>query len=58
MLGEINDHRLVQHSGGMPGTRSMLARFPEDGLTIVMLMNLDDVDIFPLMRGVAMRYLQ
>ena len=58
MLGDINGHRVVHHSGGMPGTRAMLARFPDDGLTIILLMNLDDVDVFPLMRDVATRYLQ
>jgi CubicO group peptidase (beta-lactamase class C family) len=57
MLGDVDGHKLVHHSGGMPGTRAMLAKFIDDGLTIVMLMNLDDVDIFPLMRGVATQYL-
>jgi CubicO group peptidase (beta-lactamase class C family) len=44
-LEAIGGHRAVHHSGGMPGARSMFARFPDQGLTIIILTNLDDVDI-------------
>ena len=57
MLGERSGHRYVQHSGGMPGTRANLSRFVDLDLTIIMLMNLDDVDIEPIVAGVARRYL-
>ena len=57
MLGERSGHRYVQHSGGMPGTRANLSRFVDLDLTIIMLMNLDDVDIEPIVAGVASRYL-
>ena len=56
VLGSRNGVKYVQHSGGMPGTRANLSRF-ENGLTIIMLMNLDDVDIEPVVAGVAARYL-
>lgn len=56
MLGSTNGVKYVQHSGGMPGTRANMSRF-ENGLTIIMLMNLDDVDIEPVVAGVAARYL-
>jgi D-alanyl-D-alanine carboxypeptidase len=56
MLGDRKGHRYVQHHGGMPGTRATLSRF-ENGLTIIMLMNLDDVDIEPIVAGVAAKYL-
>jgi CubicO group peptidase (beta-lactamase class C family) len=56
MLGSRNGVKYVQHSGGMPGTRANLSRF-ENGLTIIMLMNLDDVDIEPVVAGVAAQYL-
>ena len=57
MLGERNGHRYVQHSGGMPGTRANLSRFLDQELTIILLMNLDDVDIEPIVAGVAAQYL-
>ena len=57
MLGARNGHRYVQHSGGMPGTRANLSRFVDLELTIIMLMNLDDVDIEPVVAGVAAQYL-
>ena len=56
MLGDRNGHRYVQHAGGMPGTRANLSRF-ENGLTIILFMNLDDVDVEPIVAGVAAQYL-
>jgi CubicO group peptidase (beta-lactamase class C family) len=57
MLGSRSGHRYVQHSGGMPGTRANFSRFTDQELTIILLMNLDDVDIEPIVAGVAARYL-
>jgi CubicO group peptidase (beta-lactamase class C family) len=56
-LGSIKGHRLVHHSGGMPGARAEFARFVDDRLTIIVLMNLDDVDVDSIMRGIAVIYL-
>lgn len=56
MLGSRNGVDYVAHSGGMPGARANLSRF-ENGLTIILLMNLDDVDIEPVVAGVARQYL-
>ena len=56
ILGTRSGHRFAHHSGGMPGTRADLTRY-ENGLTIILLMNLDDVDIEPIVAGVAARYL-
>ena len=55
--GSFRGHRLVHHSGGMPGARSSFARFPDDRLSIVVLMNLDDVDVETIVQGVAELYL-
>jgi hypothetical protein len=41
----------------MPGFRAGFARFVDDRLTIVVLMNLDDVDLDSIVRGVAAFYL-
>ena len=57
MLGDVDGHRLVHHSGGMPGARADIARFVDDGVTIILIMNLDDVDINPIVAGVAKLYL-
>ena len=57
MFADVGGHRLVHHPGGMPGARADLARFVDDGLTIIVIMNLDDVDINAIVRGVATLYL-
>jgi len=41
----------------MPGFRAGFARFVEDRLTVIVLMNLDDVDIDSILNGVAALYL-
>ena len=57
MFATVAGHRLVHHPGGMPGFRSDIARFVDDGLTIIVLMNLDDVDIDALIEVLASIYL-
>ena len=47
----------VQHTGGMPGTRAGFVKYLEDRLTIIVLMNLDDVDIEAIVGGLAALYL-
>ncbi len=49
--------RLVHHRGGMPGFRADIARLVDAGLTVIVLMNLDDGDIDTIVRGVAALYL-
>lgn len=56
-LSSIAGRKTVHHSGGMPGFRAMFARFVEDGLTVIALMNLDDVDRAAIVSGVAKFYL-
>ena len=53
----VRGHRLIHHPGGMPGFRSDIARFVDDDLTIIVLMNLDDVDIGSIVNGLAQLYL-
>lgn len=57
MFADVRGHRLVHHPGGMPGARADIARFVDEGLTIIVLMNLNDVDIDAVVRGVATLYL-
>ena len=50
--------RTVHHSGGMPGFRAMFARFMDDHVTIIVLMNLDDVDQRAIVTGIAAVYVR
>jgi len=52
-LGSFRGHKLVHHGGGMSGFRAEFARFVDDRLTIIILMNLDDVDKDSILYGVA-----
>jgi len=56
-LGSIRGHRLVHHSGGIPGFRSEFARFPDDHLSIIFLANLDDSDPSAILGKLAAIYL-
>jgi D-alanyl-D-alanine carboxypeptidase len=53
MFASVRGHKLVHHPGGMPGFRSDIARFVDEGLTLIVLMNLDDVDVDAIVRGLA-----
>ena len=57
MTGTLKGHRFVHHPGGMPGARADIVRFVDQGLTIIVLMNLDDVDIDAVVNGLAAVYL-
>jgi CubicO group peptidase (beta-lactamase class C family) len=56
-LVSFRSRRLVYHSGGVPGFRAQFARFADDKLTVIVLMNLDDVDPDAIVRGVATFFL-
>jgi CubicO group peptidase (beta-lactamase class C family) len=50
--------RTVHHGGTLTGFRSHFTRFPDDGLSIIVLMNIEDVDIAAFVRGIASIYLR
>ena len=56
-LGEVRGHRQIHHGGGMTGFLSEFARFVDDQLTVIVLMNLDDADVESIVQGVASLYL-
>ena len=56
-IGALKGHRQVQHGGSMPGFRSGFARFIDDQLTVIVLMNAEDVDRDAIVNGVAALYL-
>jgi CubicO group peptidase (beta-lactamase class C family) len=55
--GSVKGRRVVRHGGSVIGFRAEFARFVDDRLTIIVLMNLHDVDWQTIVRGVAARYL-
>jgi len=52
-FGTISGHRVIGHGGGIPGFSSSLARFVDDGVTIIVLMNTDSASADAVLRGVA-----
>lgn len=54
--GAVKGRRVVRHGGSVLGFRAEFARFVDDRLTIILLMNLHDVDWQALVRGVAAAY--
>jgi len=50
-------HNLVRHGGQVRGFRSEFARFVDHRLTIIVLMNMDDVDWQTIVRGVGRSYI-
>jgi CubicO group peptidase (beta-lactamase class C family) len=57
-LNPLKDRRRVHHGGGLPGFQSELARYPDDRLTVIVLINLDDADVEGIADAVAALYLQ
>ncbi len=41
MMGKQNDHERIEHGGAWQGFTSKISRYPDDGLTVVVLANLD-----------------
>ena len=56
-LEPLSGRRTVYHSGGGPGARTKYVRFLDDRLSIIVLINLDDVDVDSIVEGIANFYL-
>nr|WP_309690773.1 serine hydrolase domain-containing protein [Armatimonas sp.] len=56
-VDEINGHRRVSHSGGIPGFATEIARFVDDRITVIVLCNSDQADVDSLASGIARRYI-
>lgn len=52
-LGARGGRRYVGHGGSLPGFRSSYARFPDDRLSIILLVNADDVDRNAIVTAIA-----
>lgn len=51
-------HRLVQHSGATPGFSSVFYRFPDDGLSVIILTNVSGTNIDHWAIDIASKYLR
>jgi CubicO group peptidase (beta-lactamase class C family) len=40
-VNDLGGHKTVRHSGGIPGFSTDIIRFPDDGLTVIVLANLE-----------------
>lgn len=49
----VNGHRVEQHGGSWQGFQSYIARYPDDGLSIVALTNLAQADPGAIVQGIA-----
>jgi hypothetical protein len=56
-IKSINGHRQISHPGGAPGTGAILSRYPDDGLTVILLANGGRAFIQALDLGVARHYI-
>jgi CubicO group peptidase (beta-lactamase class C family) len=56
-LEPFQGHPRVRHGGALPGFISEYARFVDDGLSVIVLMNLDDASVREIVEGVAALYL-
>jgi hypothetical protein len=56
-LDTVAGHRVVQHGGSWQGFKTHIARFLDDGLTVIVLCNFAQADPTALAHGVARRSL-
>jgi CubicO group peptidase (beta-lactamase class C family) len=52
-IDDINGHRVVQHSGSWQGFEAYIARYVDDKITVVVLMNLGGADPAVVAHGIA-----
>jgi CubicO group peptidase (beta-lactamase class C family) len=57
-LDSLDGHWRVHHGGALPGFRAEMARFPDDSLTVIVLMNGDGARPDEIARDVARLYLK
>ena len=56
-LDSMKDRKQVHHGGSMPGFRSQFARFVDDRVSVIVLINADDVDRDSIVRSIVDFYL-
>lgn len=53
VISEVEGHRMVGHNGGIDGFVASLNRFPEDGVTIILLSNRQDLNPNAITQSIA-----
>jgi CubicO group peptidase (beta-lactamase class C family) len=56
-LEDVNGHKHVYHAGGSPGANTMISRYPDDKLSVIVLTNGGAAYMQGLDRGIAQRYI-
>ena len=56
-IEEINGIKRIGHGGSLNGFKSFYARFVNDGLTIIVMTNLDQVDFYQFSKDIAAHYI-
>lgn len=56
-IEEINGIKRIGHGGNLDGFKSFYARFVNEGLSIIVMTNLDQVDFYQLSKDVAAHYI-
>lgn len=52
-IGHYRQHYVIHHAGGIPGFSSFFGRFPDDGITLIILSNRDGFDAARLARKMS-----
>ncbi|MBA2685561.1 MAG: beta-lactamase family protein [Gemmatimonadaceae bacterium] len=55
-VDSVNGHRVMEHSGSWQGFEAYIARYVDDGIAVVTLMNLGGVDPKPIAHSIAGLY--
>ena len=58
IIGQYRGLQVIGHGGGDQGISTYVARYPDQGFAVTVLGNVDNVNLTPLMRGVADIYLE
>lgn len=56
-IDQVNGRKRIGHGGSLNGFRSYFARFVDDGVTVIVLTNLDQADSGELSKGIAAQYI-
>jgi D-alanyl-D-alanine carboxypeptidase len=57
MIDTVNGRKRIGHGGTLSGFKSYFARFVDDGLTVIVLTNLAQVDPAEFSKGIAAQYI-
>jgi len=56
IVNDVNGHRRIRHSGGVPGFVAEFSRFPDDRISVILMANIQNRDLSDLAAKVAGYY--